>query len=114
VQGFGSFPTQISKFWGLGEPYATMDPGTDQLCTRGLVHIKEDVKLNILLGGGLNPGGSWLLGAGVWKFPHTNFEIFGSGGSIWTHGSRHRLAMAMGVLVYSRGRQTTCSIRWRN
>jgi hypothetical protein len=39
VQGFGNSPTQISKFLGLGEPYGQTVPDTDQLCTRGLVHI---------------------------------------------------------------------------
>jgi hypothetical protein len=106
-------PTQISKFFGLGEPYGQTDPGTDQLCTRGLGHIKEHVKLHILSGGGINPGGSWPFGAGVWKFPHTNFEIFVFGGTIWTNSCSHRLAMGMGVLEYSRACQTTDSIRWR-
>ena len=31
VQGFGSFPTEISKFWGLGELYVPTDPATDQV-----------------------------------------------------------------------------------
>ena len=44
--------------------------------------------------------GSSLFGAGVWEFPHRNFEIFGFGGTIWTHGSSYRPAMHMGVLVY--------------
>jgi hypothetical protein len=42
------------------------------------VNIKEHVKLYILSGGGINPEGSWVFGAGVWKFPHRNFEIFGN------------------------------------
>jgi hypothetical protein len=100
VQGFGRFPTQISKFWGLGEPYGRTVPGTDQLWTRGLVHIKEHVKLYILSGGRLFLRGSWLFVAGVWEIPHTNFEILGFGGTIWRNGCSHRLAMAMGVLEY--------------
>ena len=39
VHGFGNSPTQISKFFGLGEVYGQTVPDTDQLCTRGLVHI---------------------------------------------------------------------------
>jgi hypothetical protein len=69
MQGFGFSPTQISKFLGFGDTYGLTVPGTDQLCTRELGHIQEDVKVHILLGRGLNPGGSWPLGAGVWKFP---------------------------------------------
>ena len=69
VQDFGNFPTGISKFLGFGDTYGLTDTGTDQLCTRGLEHMQEDIKLHILLGGGVNPGGSWPFGAGVWKFP---------------------------------------------
>lgn len=47
VQGFGSFPTQISKFWGFGDTYGPTVPATDQLWTCGLVHLQEDVKLDI-------------------------------------------------------------------
>jgi hypothetical protein len=100
LQGFGSFPTQFSKFLGLGELYVPMDPGTDQLCTRGLVHIKGHGKLYILLGGRFFLRGSWQLGAGVGKFPHTNFEIFGFWGSLVMHRSSHRPAMDMGVGTY--------------
>jgi hypothetical protein len=57
-------------------------PATDQLWTWRLGHIKEHVKLYILLGGGVNPGGFGIVGAGVWEFSHTNFEIFGFGGTI--------------------------------
>jgi hypothetical protein len=64
------------------------------------VHIKEDVELHILSGGGVNPGVSWLLGAGVWKFPHTNFEIFGFWGTLVRHRSRHRPDRDMGVGTY--------------
>jgi hypothetical protein len=39
------------------------------------VHLKEDVKLHILLGGLLIWRLSWPLGAGVWVFSHRNFEI---------------------------------------
>jgi len=69
-------PIEISKFLGLGEVYGPTDPGRDQLWTWGFLHIKEHVKLCILSGGCINPEGSWLFGAGVWEFPHTNFEIF--------------------------------------
>jgi hypothetical protein len=100
VQGFGSFPTQISKFLGLGELYGQTVPGTDQLCTRGLVHIKGHVKLYILSGGRFFLRGSWPFGAGVWKFPHTNFEIFDFGGTICAHGSRYRPDRDMGVGTY--------------
>ena len=62
--------------------------------------MKERVKLYIIWGGGINPEGSGVFGAGVWEFPHTNFEIFGFGGSIWTHSSSHRLDRDMGVLAY--------------
>jgi hypothetical protein len=65
-----------------------------------LVHIKEHVKLYITSGGRFFLGGSWPFGAGVWGFPQANFEIFVFGGTIWTNGSSHRLAMAMGVLAY--------------
>jgi hypothetical protein len=58
-------PTQISKFLGFGEPYGQTVPATDQLWPWGFLHIKEDVKLHILSGGGINAGGSWVLGAGV-------------------------------------------------
>jgi hypothetical protein len=82
VQEFGSFPTQISRFFGLGEPYRQTVPGTDQLWLWGLVHIKGHVKLYILSGGRFFLRGSWPFGAGDWKFPHTNFEIFWFGGTI--------------------------------
>jgi hypothetical protein len=105
-------PTQISRFLGLGELYVHMDPGTDQLCTWGLGHIQEHVKLYILSGGQCFIRGSWPFGAGVWEFPHTNFEIFVFGGTIWTNRSSYSQAMAMGVPPYSRGRQTTYCIQW--
>ena len=111
MQDFGSFPTQISRFFGLGEPYVPTDPGTDQIGTWGLGHIQEDIKLHIVLGGGVNPDSSWLLDVGVWDFPHTNFEIFGCWGYIWTHGSRYMPAMHKGVGTYSRGHQIVYSIR---
>jgi hypothetical protein len=81
VQGFGSFPTQISKFLGFGEQDAPTVPGTDQLCTRGLRHIKGHSKLYILLGGRFFLRGFGIVGAGLWEFSHRNFEIFGSGGN---------------------------------
>jgi hypothetical protein len=90
------------------------DPGTDQIGTWGLGHIKEHVKLYILSGGRFFLRGFGIVGAGVWVFSHTNFEIFGFGGTICTHDASHRVAMAMGVLAYSRGHPTTYSIRWLN
>ena len=100
VQGFGSFPTQFSKFLGLGESYAPTEPDTGQPWTWGSMHIKGHVQLHILSGGRRFLRGSWSFGTGVWEFPHTNFEIFGFEGSIWTNGSSHRPAMARGVLAY--------------
>ena len=75
-------------------------PATAKLWTWGFLHIQEDVKLHILSGGGVNPGAFGIVGAGVWEFSHTNFEIFVFGGSIWTNGSSNRPAMDMGVLAY--------------
>ena len=76
MQDFGNSPTQISRFFGLGELYRQTVAATDQLWTWGFRHIKEHSKLHILSSGGVNPEGSWLFVAGVWEFPHTNFEIF--------------------------------------
>jgi hypothetical protein len=112
LQDFGNSPTQISRFLGLGESYRQTVPATDQIGTCSLVHIKEHSKLHILSSGGVNPGGFGIVGAGVWEISHTNFEIFGFWGTIWTNGARHRPAMAMGVLAYSRGCQTVYSIKW--
>ena len=81
MQGFGSFPTQISKSLGFGEQDAPTVPGTDQLCTRGLGQIKGHAKLYILLGGRFFLRGFGIVGAGLWEFSHRNFEIFGSGGN---------------------------------
>jgi hypothetical protein len=81
-------PTGISRFLGLGEPYVPTDLAIGQLCTRGVLYIKEHVKLHILLGGGTFPWSSWIVGAGLCEISHRNLEIFGFGGSIWTHGSR--------------------------
>jgi hypothetical protein len=93
-------PIEISKFLGLGEVYGPTDPGRDQLWTWGFLHIKEHVKLCIVSGGCINPEGSWLSGAGVWKFPHTNFEIFGFWGTLVRHRSRHRPDRDTGVGAY--------------
>jgi hypothetical protein len=114
LQGFGSFPTEISKFLGLGELYVPTVPATGQIGTWGFLHIKGYVQLHILSGGVINPGGSWLFVAGVWEFPHRNFEIFVFGGTIAGNGCPHRLAMDMGVLAYQSARQTAYSIRWWN
>jgi hypothetical protein len=88
------------------------DPGTDQLWPQGLGHIKGHAKLYILSGGQRLLRGSWPFGAGVWEFPHTNFEIFVFGGYICTHGSSYRPAMDKGVWTYQRSRQTVSCIRW--
>jgi len=90
-------PTQISRFLGLGEPYRQTVPGTDQIGTCSLVHLKEHAKLYILSGGRFFLRGFGIVGAGLCEFPHTNFEIFWFGGTIYTNGARYRLAMAMGV-----------------
>jgi|SRR3981189_252979 hypothetical protein len=82
LQDFVNSPTQISKFLGLGEPYRQTVPGTDQLWTWGLGHIKEHVKPYVLLGGRFFLRGFGIVGAGVWEFSHTNFEIFWFGGTI--------------------------------
>jgi hypothetical protein len=100
LQGFGSFPTQISKFLGFGEPYGPTVPATDQLRTWGLLHIQEDVKLHILSGGGINPGGSWLLGAGVWKFPMGISKFLAGKSTSEGNGVTHRPAMHKGVGAY--------------
>jgi len=97
VQGFGSFPTQISRFLGLREVYGQTVPATDQLWPGGFLHIKEDVKLHILSSGWLFLMRSDQVGAGLCEFSHRNFEVLGDR---MTHGSRYRLAMARGVLVY--------------
>ena len=49
----------------FGELYAPTMAATDQLWTWGVLHIQEDVKLHILLGGGAFPWSSWLYGAGL-------------------------------------------------
>ena len=100
MQGFGSFPTQFSKFLCLGEVYGQTVPATDQLWIWGFLHIKEHVKLYIVLGGRFFLRGFGIVGAGVCDFSHTNFEIFGFEGTICSHRYRYRLAMAMGVLAY--------------
>jgi hypothetical protein len=100
VQGFGSSPTGISRFLGFGDTYGHTVPATDQLCTWGLGHIKENVKLYIRPGRRFFLRGFGIVGAGVWWFPHTNFEIFGVGGHISAHGSTHRLDIQTGVGTY--------------
>jgi len=70
----------LLKFRNLQTSQRT-DPATDQIGTWGLVHIKEHVKPYILSGGRLFLRGSWPFGAGVWEFPHTNFEIFSMRGN---------------------------------
>jgi hypothetical protein len=64
--------------------------------------MKDDVKLHILLGGGIFLRSSWLSGAGEcvkiaekWGFS--------------SHGSRYRLATNMGVGASERGHQITYS-----
>jgi hypothetical protein len=64
------------------------------------VHLKEDVKLHILLGGGYNPGGSWPFGAGVWKFPIGISKFLAGKPTSEGNGDPHRHDMAMGVDAY--------------
>jgi hypothetical protein len=73
---------------------------TDQLWIWGLAHIKEHVKLYIVLGGRFFLRGFGIVGAGVCDFSHTNFEIFGFGGTLVRHRSRYRPAIATGVGTY--------------
>src|SRR6202035_5622699 len=94
---FGNSPTQISKFLGFGEPYRLTVPGTDQLWLWGFLHIQEDVKLHILLGGGLNPGGSWPFGAGVWKFPMGISKFLAGKPTLEGNDASHRQGRDMGV-----------------
>ena len=68
VQGERCSHTGISRFLGFGELCAPTMPATDQIGTRGLVHIKEHVKLYILSGGQFFLRGSWLLRCRV-KYP---------------------------------------------
>ena len=100
MQGFGSFPTEISRFLGLGELYGPTDLAIGQLCTRGFLYIKEHVKLHILLGGGTFPWSSWLVGAGVWEFPTGISKFLAVGGTLAGNGCPHRLAMGIGVGAY--------------
>jgi hypothetical protein len=75
------------------------------------VNIKEDVRLCILSGGGINPEGSWVFGAGVWKFPTEISKILAGKPTLGTNGSSHSGAMAMGVGAYQRAHKTTYYIR---
>jgi hypothetical protein len=111
VQDFGNSPTGISRFLVFGEVCGPTMPATGQLWTWGFLYIEGHVQLHILSGGRRFLRGSWLFGAGLWKFPHTNFEIFGFGGGICTHGSSHRPDRDMGVGAYERACPTTYSIR---
>src|SRR6202035_694354 len=73
-------------------------PATDQIGTRGLVHIKEHVKLYILSGGRFFLRGSWLLQCRV-KYPPgiSKFLSFGelyaptmaATDQLWTWGLVH-------------------------
>jgi hypothetical protein len=100
VQDFVNSPIEISKFLGFRELCGGTGPGTDQLWPQGLGHIKEHVKLYILLGGRFLLRGFGIVGAGVWEFSHTNFEIFVFGGYICTHGSIHRADRDTGAGAY--------------
>jgi hypothetical protein len=62
--------------------------------------MKEHVKLHFLSAGRFFLRGSWPAGAGLWEISHTNFEIFGFGGTIWTNRSSYSQAMDMGVEAY--------------
>jgi hypothetical protein len=78
--------------------------------------MKEHGKVCILLGGGFFLRSSWLLrcrGKGAPPQEFRDFEIFGFWGTLWTHGSTHRLAMDMGPAAHERARQIVYSIRRR-
>ena len=62
--------------------------------------MKEHVKLHFLSAGRFFLRGSWPAGAGLWEISHTNFEIFGFGGTIWIDDASHRPAMDMEVGTY--------------
>ena len=100
VQGKRCSQTGISRFLGFGELCGPTMPATDQIGTWGSGHIEEHAKLYILSGGHRLLRPSWPFGAGVWKFPHTNFEIFDFGGTICAHGSRYTPDRDMGVGTY--------------
>ena len=97
VQGFGNSPTQISKFFGLGEVYGQTVPDTDQLCTRGLVHIQEDIKLYIVSGGRFFLRGFGIVGAGVWKFPIGISKFLAGKPTLEGNDASHRQGRDMGV-----------------
>src|SRR6202030_1804319 len=90
--------TGISRFLGFGELCAPTMPATDQIGTRGLVHIKEHVKLYILSGGRFFLRGSWLLRCRV-KYPPGISKFLGFGelyaptmaatDQLWTWGLEH-------------------------
>ena len=78
VQGEKCSHTGISRFLGLGELCAPTMPATDQIGIRGLVHLKEHVKLYILSGGRFFLRGSWLLRCRV-KYPPGISKFLGFG-----------------------------------
>ena len=78
VQGERGSHTGISRFLGLGELCAPTMPATDQIGIRGLVHLKEHVKLYILSGGQFFLMCSWLLRCRV-KYPPGISKFLGFG-----------------------------------
>jgi hypothetical protein len=64
------------------------------------VHIKEYVKLYLLLGGRFFLRGSWLFGAGDWEFPIGISKFLAGKPSSEGNGGSQRPAMAMGVSAY--------------
>ena len=100
VQGFGNSPTQISKFLGFGELYGQTVPRTDQLCTRGLVHIQEDIKLYILSGGRFFLRGFGIVGAGVGSLPIGISKFLAGKPTSEGNQARHRQDRDMRVGAY--------------
>jgi hypothetical protein len=74
-----------------------------------LEHIKEHVKLYILLGGRFFLRGFGIVGAGVWKFLIGISKFLAGKPTSEGNGASHRRAMDMGVGAYSRECPTTYS-----
>jgi hypothetical protein len=94
------YPPGISKFLDFGELYAPTMAATDQQWTWGMLHIQGDVKLHILAGGGINPGGSWVFVTGVWEFPIGISKFLAGKPTLDGNDGPHRLAMDMPVSAY--------------
>jgi hypothetical protein len=75
-------------------------PATDKVETWGLVHLKEDVKLYILLGGRLFLRGFGIVGAGVWEFPIGISKFLAGKPTLEGNDATHRTAMHTGVGAY--------------